>query len=164
MELIHASRNKVPATTPEPLPGLEDAEMTDRGTTKRHFLTLSSWIDRLDASDPQCEEKALDLLLAFGMPEQALKKVRDLKTAYESRMCGRKTVVSVLRALKFQYPYSYALLHSFSYLFNRHMECRLFRLSAHYLENQVAAIRGRFNLKPEDPIPGSFFSFIVFHV
>jgi hypothetical protein len=45
------------------------------------------------------------------------------------------------------------MLHAFAPLWKRNSEFNVTPLPQHYLDNQIAAIRGRFQLGPNDPIP-----------
>ena len=151
-DLVKSCMNKVPPTTIRPYPGLSTEDMTDHGITRRHAKTLSMWLDRVANLH---EDEAIQLLRAFGISEYALHKLMHIKQSYEARdrEYGRKPVVSMLRALKFEQPYSYALIHSFFFLWSRVQDFWVADLPLHYVENQIVAIRKRFRLKETDPIP-----------
>lgn len=93
------------------------------------------------------------MVQGFGVPSEALCKFRDLKITYDSRTQGRKAIISRLRLLRQVYPHSSAMLHAFAPLWKRNSEFNVTPLPQHYLDNQIAAIRGRFELGPNDPIP-----------
>ena len=135
---------------------------------------LSEWIERLVRGlrapatplyfvqvNVVHESKALGVLTAFGASPTALLKFKNLKLTYDSRTQGRKAIIMKLRALKTEFPHSSALLHAFAPLWNRHSTFRVLPLPKHYLENQIRAIRGRFQLGPNDPIPQAACSVVL---
>jgi hypothetical protein len=151
VSLVYASRNKVPAVSLRVLAELPaNEQLNEHGITTRHFAEMTSWIDRCSHMD---ENKALEeILRPFGASIAGFEMIQKLKIAHESKQ-GKKTIINGLLQLAIHHQYTYSLLHSFSYLWNRHISFRIEELPKHYIENQIRAIRRRFCLKEKDPIP-----------
>jgi hypothetical protein len=147
---VFSTRGKVPPTSIVRPAGVKEDQMMSRGITRSHYEQLESWIAKCIDYD---ENKAVQMLVSFGMPKSTLDKVRLVKKLYDTRRYGRKQVSIELLQWKIKYPYSYALLHCFAFLWRRHMELRVHELPMHYLQSQLTAIRGRYGLRPTDPIP-----------
>jgi hypothetical protein len=149
LTVVFASRNKVPPVSLRKLEGIDPSEMNEHGITNKHFIQLSACIERCIDYD---EDAALELLQAFGADSDGFALLKSLKHSHESKK-GKKHIVNGLLHMAIKYPYTYALVHTFAYLWDRHTSNRIFRLPLHYVENQIKAIRGRFGLHPTDPIP-----------
>lgn len=148
--LLYSSRNKVPPTTFQPYPGVDSKDMNEHGITNTHFAQLAAWVDRLS---PDCSEaEALRLLPAFGASEKGMKILNRLKHDHESQH-GKKTIVNGLLHFAMWFPYTNALAHSLAFLLARHQTFQQFALPKAYMEGQIRAIRGKWGLKPTDPIP-----------
>jgi hypothetical protein len=147
---IFSTRGKVPPTSIVQPAGIKADQMMSRGITRAHYEQLEAWIAKCIDYD---DNKAVGMLLYFGMPRSTLQKVQLVKKLYDTRRYGRKQVSVELLQWKMRFPYSYALLHCFAFLWRRHTGLKVHELPMHYLQSQLAAIRGRFSLGPNDPIP-----------
>lgn len=150
LSLVFASRNKVPPASLAPIHTLSpDEHFNEHGITAKHFSEMEAWINRCVDYD---EDKALQILRSFGASVVGFEAILKLKRAHESKQ-GKKVIVNGLLQLAIHHQYTYSLLHSFAFLWNRFASFRLHRLPLHYVENQIRAIRKRWCLQENDPIP-----------
>lgn len=149
VDLVFSSRLNRSTAAP---PLQEQSENARLGIRAEQLQELSEWVERC-ALGGVSESRAMDMLHSFGASSRAVQLLQNLKITYDSRTQGAKQVSNRLRAIRDSHPYSSALLCAFAMLWKRYNELQFCSLPLHYVENQLAALRGRFGLRAHTAVP-----------
>ena len=118
-----------------------------------HMRFMYDWLSRLDVTQMQPEMHLYPYLQAWNMHPEAIQHIRRLQHRYDYLRAGKNETQRVMACVSEAFPYSAALFKTICSVWRRHAAVQCYDLPAFYLERQLAAIRERFALPPEAPVP-----------
>jgi hypothetical protein len=127
------------------------APTTSFGISPDMLHELSRWIDRCPTNMPA--RTAVEILVAFGASPSALMELDELSQDFETWRKTKKPALKKLTETANEAQFTAKLYTAFCALWTQHVDLQVFTLPAHYATAQVRAIRWRFDLKPDDPLP-----------
>lgn len=132
----------------------EDQEPDVKYTLPRETIeVLVDWFDRLDLRTCTLETDVWPFLPYLGVPERVASEILDICSRYDNERMGKRELRAILNQFNVTHGECMYAIQSVCCLWKDAEFPRFYPLPLHMIENQLDALRTRFGLPHDAPVP-----------